>query len=135
LQAQLEVSESFKNLPWKRSVNKPNLESYEKAIRGARNKAFHNVFPFTKSLEVRLDNVNLKARSLRLFSAYNPKKTGNVLDYEDKELVEIFGKFTRSEERYVSPEFWRKNLIVMEKTIDLLAALSEALKTLAAAVM
>jgi hypothetical protein len=56
------------------------------------------------------------------------KKT---LDYEDRALVELLTNFTRVSERSVSPQFWRRNIAVMEATIELLSRTSSALKLLA----
>lgn len=124
------LSEHFRNLPWSKSKKKPSLGTYRDMIAGARNRAFHNIFPFTKTLRVQLKGVPIGAKSLTLFSEHS-RKSENVFDFEDKALVEILMEFTRAGERAVSPLFWRRNLDVMAATVALLSATSSSLKLLA----
>jgi len=70
---------------------------------------------------------------LRLFPEYAVRGSEETLDYEDRALVELLTDFTRVSERSVSPQFWRRNIAVMEATIDLLSRTSLALKLLAGA--
>lgn len=115
------LSEAFRALPWSRSRNKPPLKNYIQTIADARNSAFHNAFPFRKSLHVDLPGKALSGLSLRIFSSY-PRRKENNLRYEDKELVEVLTEFTRAGERQVSSRFWHQNLQVIDETIALFDA-------------
>jgi len=93
-----ELSETFKSLPWTRSRDKASLKNYVETISDARNSAFHNIFPFRKSLNVPLTAGALANAELRIFSEHG-KKTENELSFRDKELVEVLTEFTRARER------------------------------------
>jgi len=49
------LSEAFRNLPWGRSKYKESLKGYRDTVANARNKAFHDIFPFQKALHCRRD--------------------------------------------------------------------------------
>jgi hypothetical protein len=123
------LSESFRNLPWTRSLNKPSLKNYFTTIADARNSAFHNLFPFCKSLSVTLPESALHDASLLLFSEHGKRKD-NQLSFQDKELVEVLFDFTRARERRAPTRFWQQNLEVMDNTIVLFAKTGRFLKTL-----
>jgi hypothetical protein len=123
------LAESLRNLPWHRHRNKPALSNYRATIADARNSAFHNLFPFRKSLDVALPEDSLQEVKMRIFSEHT-KKSQNVLIYQDKELVDLLFEFTRARERQVSLEFWERNLNVMNATIDLFDATSDFLVAL-----
>jgi hypothetical protein len=123
------LAESLRNLPWHRNRNKPALSNYRTTIADARNSAFHNLFPFRKSLDVALPEDSLQEVKMRIFSEHT-KKNQNVLIYQDKELVDLLFEFTRARERQVSLEFWERNLDVMNATIDLFDATSDFLVAL-----
>lgn len=95
----------------------------------ARNSAFHNLFPFRKSLKVPLPDAALGTPELRIF-AQHTKKSENQLTYRDKELVDVLLEFTRARERRVSLSFWQKNLEVMDAMIRLFQRTNEFLKLL-----
>lgn len=99
-------------------------------IGGARNKSFHNLFPFSKTLRVPLDGVPLEAIRLTFFSEYGGKKNANRFEYQDQDLIEAFTEFTRAGEKFVPFSFWGKNLDVMSRTVDLLRATDDALRCL-----
>ena len=126
------LSESFKQIPWVRSHNKPSLKNYISTISDARNSAFHNLFPFRKSLSVALPESALQNASLRIFSEYGKKKE-NQLNYQDRELTEVLFEFTRARERRVPIRFWQQNLEVMDNSIDLFDKTSNFLKAIFAA--
>ncbi len=71
--------------------------------------------------------------TLHLFPEYVARRSEEGIEYEDRALVEILADFTRVGERSVSPQFWERNLAVMEATVGLLTATSNALKLLARA--
>ena len=125
----LALSEEFRRLPWLRSRNKPSLQNYELTIGDARNSAFHNLFPFRKSLRVILPETALRQAELIIFSEHARKKD-NRLTYQDMELVEVLKQFTRARERRVSVRFWKQNLLVMNATIILFASSSQFIKIL-----
>jgi hypothetical protein len=119
---------ALQSLPWTKLGTKPDLKNYVDAVKGARNKAFHNLLQFNQTIDVQMGDITIHPTKLRLFSEYTSK--GNVFEYEDKELIEILTEFTRVEEKYVSFDFWKRNLIVMEKTLYLLESFSFTLKVL-----
>ena len=125
------LSEAFNELPWSRSKLKPSLGNYQRTIADARNSAFHNLFPFRKSLSVSLPEAALGTPELRIFSEHT-RRSENQLTYRDKELVDVLLEFTRARERRVSLTFWRQNLAVMDAAISLFQRTNEFLKMLAA---
>lgn len=126
------LSQEFSSLPWTRSRQKPSLKSYIATIADARNSAFHNLFPFRKSLQVALPDVALQDPELWLFSEHG-RKGDNRLTYRDKELVDVLVEFTRARERRVPLQFWKQNSNVIESTIKLFAGAGSFLTTLHAA--
>ena len=50
--------------------------------------------------------------------------------YQDKELVDVLLQFTRARDRRASPNFWAKNLDVMDATIDLFVETGNFLRLL-----
>jgi len=129
LSAHHNLSEAFRCLPRSRDQNKPSLSNYREMIHGARNRAVHNLLTFGQSIQVDLEGINIKAKRLRLFSEYK-LKSENGFDFEDKQLVEILTEFTRADEKYVTPDFWKRNHDVMIATAQLVAAVSYAIKEL-----
>jgi len=123
------LAKAFRELPWGGTKKKPSLKTYEETVKAARNRAFHNLLPINRSLEVDLEGVTVNARRLKLFSEYR-KKDHNIFEYEDKELVDLLLQFTRAREMAVPISFWNRNLAVMERTVDLLAAMGGALSVL-----
>lgn len=123
------LSEAFRELPWTRSRNKPSLKNYIDTISDARNSAFHNLFPFRKSLNVRLTRDALAEPELVIFSEHGKKKD-NALSYRDKPLVDVLTEFTRARERRVTTRFWQQNEEVMARTIALFEATSAFVRLL-----
>lgn len=123
------LSESFKNLPWLRSKRKPSLKNYKGIIGGARNSAFHNLFPFKRSIDIQIPDKSLMQITLRTFSEYTKKKE-NQLRFQDKELVDVLTEFTRTNEHKISPSFWQKNLEVLIATKVLFEQTANSLKQL-----
>lgn len=123
------LSSSLKSLPWQRLGRKASLKSYEATIKGARNAAFHRLFPFTKAIEVDLTRVPIKATRLRLFSEYEGARRArpDALEYEDRELVDLLAAFARTAAHSVAPSFWQGNLHVMEGVLELLRQFRAAL--------
>ena len=123
----LALSEAFRKLPWTRSRNKPSMKNYVETISDARNSAFHNLFPFRKSLNVHVTSDALAGAELVIFSEHGRKKE-NVLSYRDKPLVDVLTGFTRARERCVTTRFWRQNLEVMAEAVRLFEATSRFVK-------
>lgn len=121
-----DLSERFRQLPWTRRNRKPSLKNYESTIKDARNSAFHNLFPFRKSLSVHLPTGTLKDAELRIFSEHSKKKD-NTLNYTDKPLVDVLVGFTRAREVRVADRFWERNIEVMDSTIALFEATNDLL--------
>lgn len=119
------IENSFQNLPKGFSNKKPDIKEYESIIKNARNKTFHQLFPFSKSLEFNISR--LKDIKLRMFSDYGNKKQ-NQLTFQDKELADLLLGFTRVVEQNVSDEFWRKNLDVMIAINEMIKSVSKSLK-------
>ncbi len=124
------LSEALRALPWTRSKNKPTMANYVNAIGDSRNRAFHSVFPFEKALHFVLPDGALDGAELRLFSEFGSKSHANELTYNDKELVEVLTKFTRTRVRPTPDSFWVKNEAVMAAMIALFAATNDLLKDL-----
>jgi hypothetical protein len=124
------LSEAFQKLPWSKSTTKPSLSAYHSMIGGARNKSFHNLFPFSKTLKVPMAGFPLEAISLTFFSEYSGRSNANKFEYHDQALIEAFTEFTRAGERFVPFSFWNKNLDVMSTTVELLRTTSSALRLL-----
>lgn len=122
-----DVAEAFRNLPWTKSDKKPSLERYREIIAGARNRAFHNLLAFDRTIEADLEGVDVKARRLTLLPAYGRRKTTVPFDYEDREMIEILAELTRAPEVAVPFNFWKKNAVVMESFERLLERTEEAL--------
>lgn len=126
----LALSEALRALPWTRSKNKPTMANYVNAIGDSRNRAFHSVFPFEKALHFVLPDGALDGAELRLFSEFGSKSHANELTYNDKELVEVLMRFTRTRARPTPDSFWVKNEAVMDAMIALFAATNDLLKDL-----
>jgi hypothetical protein len=125
------LAENFRNLPWSKMKGKPSLDAYQHTVNNARNKAFHKLLPVENTLRVELEGTKLGRITLRLFPEYVARNAEETLDYEDRALVELLTDFTRVSEERVSPQFWQRNVAVMEATIELLSRTSSALKLLA----
>jgi hypothetical protein len=125
------LAESFRNLPWSKMKDKHSLDAYQQTVSNARNKAFHRLLPVENTLRVELEGTKLGRVTLRLFPEYAARNSEQTMDYEDRALVELLTDFTRVSERGVSPQFWGRNIVVMEATIELLSRTSLALKLLA----
>ena len=127
------LAETFRGLPWTKIKGKPSLKRYQEVVNGARNRAFHNLLGFDRSLFSDLTGIDVKARSLTLLPAHARRKGHVAFDYEDRELVEVLSQLTLAPETAVSMEFWRRNADVMAKFEDLLDATENALWLLNAA--
>lgn len=119
------LDNKFKELPFGFSKKKASLSDYESVIKNARNKSFHQLFPFNKSLRFELDA--LKKVSVTIFSNHG-KKDGNKMTYKDQELYDLLRSFTRVNEQVVSKNFWIKNEDVMKAVHELISATSEGIK-------
>jgi len=125
-----QLSEALKSLPWTRSRRKPSLKGYIELVGDARNRAFHNVFPFDKALHFELPQGSLAGAELRIFSEFGSRSHGNELNFHDKPLAEVMLAFTRARHRPTPDSFWQKNEGVMNCMIDLFADTNEVLKQL-----
>lgn len=123
------LSEAFHRLPWTRTRSKPSLDNYAHSIGDARNSVFHHLFPFRKTLEIKLAGTDFKEVTLRLFPEHS-RRGENQLLYQDKKLVDVLSEFTRARERQVPPRFWRENLGVMDATIALFHKTAKVLEVL-----
>lgn len=122
------LSEAFRQLPWARSKYKPSLKNYIDTVSDARNRRFHDAFPFQKALRLSLPPSAVQNPEIQFFSEYAPRANLNEFTFRDKALVDILLKFTRARQRPVSSSFWNKNIAVMDSIIDLFEATSKALK-------
>jgi hypothetical protein len=119
------LDNKFKELPFGFSVKKPSLGDYENIIKNARNRSFHQLFPFNKSLKFELNS--LKEVSVTIFSNHG-KKNGNQMTYKDQKLYDVLRSFTRTNEQLVSSNFWIKNECVMQAIHELINATSNSIK-------
>jgi hypothetical protein len=122
-----DVAAAFRNLPWTKSTKKPSLSRYQEIINGARNRAFHNLLAFDRTIESDLYGVSIGARSLTLLPAHGRRKAHIAFDYEDRELVEVLTELTLAPETAVSMDFWKRNAHVMQTFENLLTKMEEAL--------
>jgi hypothetical protein len=125
-----ELSEALKSLPWTRSRRKASLKGYIELVGDARNRAFHNVFPFDKALHFELPHGALAGAELRIFSEFGSRSHGNELNFHDKPLAEVMLGFTRARHRPTPDAFWQKNEDVMNRMVDLFADTNDVLKDL-----
>jgi hypothetical protein len=126
INAQLKLALALQSLPTRRMEHKPSLKLYQETVASARSSAFHRLFPFSKAIEVDVTGLAFQARRLRLFPEYQARNK-NLVDYEDRELVEAMTKFARSAEYSLAPVFWAQNFRVMEATTDLLQQVRDGL--------
>jgi len=115
-------------LPWMSHV-KPSLKDYCYMISGARNTAFHQFFPVSKTLVAELPPDIFSHASAQLFPEFTSKNKPR-LDYRDKELLDVLMEFTRTKDRQISRDFWSLNVDVMEASLELFRATSNVLKLL-----
>lgn len=118
------LAETFRKLPWSKMKDKPSLDAYQQTVNNARNKAFHRLLPVDNTLRVELEGTELGRITLRLFPEYMARNAEETIDYEDQALVELLTDFTRVSEKSVSPQFWQKNIAVMEVTCSPFSAQS-----------
>lgn len=123
------LSESFRNLNFTRSKNKALLEEYHEIIADARNRAFHNLFPLQKSIEIFLPDGSVSDVKLRIFTEFG-RQNKNQMQFKDKELADVLLQFTRSRLRVISKSFWIQNSQVIEATIQLFIKTSDFLRLL-----
>ncbi len=124
------LSEVLRNLPWSRSRLKPSLKNYIDTVGDARNRAFHNIFPFSKALSMQLPAAAFQNSELVFFSEFAPRRTLNRLSFEDKALVDVLLDFTRARQRHVPIAFWTKNADVIDAMISLFEGTNRTLKLL-----
>lgn len=122
----INLENKFQELSFGFSKKKPSLNDYESVIKNARNKSFHQLFPFNKSLRFELEA--LKKVSVTIFSNHGNKE-GNKMTYKDQELYDLLRSFTRVNEQIVSKSFWIKNEDVMVAIFELIIATSRGIKS------
>ncbi len=122
-----DVAEAFRGLPWTKTHKKPKLTTYKEIISGARNRAFHNLFAFDRTVQVELGGVDVKVHRLTLLPPYKRRRGRTPLDYEDREMVELLTELTRAPEVTVPFDFWEKNAEVMRTFESLLTKTEETL--------
>jgi hypothetical protein len=111
--------------PYEKS-RKPSIAAYASTIGDARNSAFHDLFPFRRSLDVALQDGDIHDPSLRIFSMYT-KRNDNELRYRDKALIDVLTSFTRARERRLPSVFWQRHRVVMQEMIGLFDATARGL--------
>lgn len=129
--AQSNLTDRFGELPFSLvGKAKPSLSQYRSLVAGARNRAFHDIFAFSRPFQVALTGDAFKDAELRLFREYAARaRTG--LEYRDRELVELYSGFTRTAERPVPLDFWEGNLQVMDAVLEVANSLHRALVLIA----
>jgi hypothetical protein len=106
------------------------LKGYIDLVGDARNRAFHNVFPFEKALHFELPSGALAGAELRIFSEFGSRAHGNELTFHDKALADVMMDFTRARRRPTPDTFWEKNTEVMSSMIELFSETNSVLKEL-----
>lgn len=128
---QVELTWHFEKLPFSLvGKGKPSLERYRGVIANARNQAFHDLFAFDHPFRVKLPGDALRSPELRLFREH-AKRGGSALDYQDRELVDLFATLTRTPERPVPVGFWQGNQHILKGVVEAVHALRRALIVLA----
>jgi hypothetical protein len=122
------LSEAIRSLPWAKQITKPKLSEYRNQIAKARNRAFHQLLPFSKSLEVEVPDSSLRDVRIRIFSEFSGRTNPNTFTFRDKELVDVLMEFSRTSEEVVDRTFWGRNADVMERTAQMVEATSQFLK-------
>jgi len=117
--------QKLRELPGMDSDQKGLLPKYVSLISDARNQAFHNLFTFDRTLEADLEGINIKAKKITFLPLHN-KKT-NVLDYEDREMVELLSELTRAKQIDVPEQFWEKNYFFMQSLEEYLVSIEKTL--------
>jgi hypothetical protein len=131
IHAQSELAERFGRLPFALvGKAKPSLEKYRALVAGARNRAFHDLFAFGRPFRVALRSDTFQAAELHLFREF--KRSGPVLEFKDRQLVELLQGFTRAAERPVPLGFWQQDLAVIQAVEQLASSLHAALVLVAA---
>lgn len=127
ISSQFELADRFADLPFALvGKAKPSLDRYRTVISGARNRAFHDLFSFTRPFQVQLTGDAFRSAELRLFRDYT-RRSHPALQFEDRPLIELLERFTRAPERQVPLGFWEGNLEVMRAVESLATAVQEAL--------
>ena len=127
LKEHFELAVSLRDLPRMKGQEKPSLENYMEMISNSRNRTFHSLLPFDRTIEANLEDINIRARRLTLFPPYGQRKNFVHFDYEDREIIEVLSEFTRPKESVVSLDFWKKNTQVMHSLKKLLESTERAL--------
>ena len=124
------LSEVLRDLPWSRPGVKASLKNYIATVGDARNRVFHDIFPFRKALSMQLPAAAFQNSELVFFSEYAPRGSMNRLTFEDKALVDVLLEFTRARQRLVPAAFWSKNADAIDAMIALFKATNRTLKLL-----
>lgn len=120
------ISESnLREIPGMVKEKKASLGNYCEFISDARNQAFHNLFTFDRTIEAELSGVTLKAKRLTFLPEHGKKET--VLDYEDREMIELLSELTRAKQIEVDNLFWDQNFRFMESLQNYLVKIEESL--------
>lgn len=117
--------QKLRELPGMDSDQKGLLSKYVSLISDARNQAFHNLFTFDRTLEADLEGINIKAKKITFLPLHNKK--ANVLDYEDREMVELLSELTRAKQIDVPEQFWEKNFFFMQSLEQYLVSIENSL--------
>ncbi|KLO22775.1 hypothetical protein [Marinitoga sp. 1155] len=111
-----------------KTSKKPNLEEYKRTISKSRNKSFHNFFNFDMDIRVNLEEINFKGKELRLFKEYGKNnKLFDSFKFEDREIIETFLTFSRTNQDELSTDFWENNYKVMDEFYVLVEKTEEVL--------
>ena len=101
--------------------DKHSLDAYQMTVTMPETKLFIDCSLSTIRCELNSKARKLGRITLRLFPEYAARGSEEPLDYEDRALVELLTDFTRVSEKSVSPQFWQRNIAVMDATIQLLS--------------
>jgi hypothetical protein len=124
IEHQLAFATAIRSLLRRRADQKPSLAAYRETISDARSSAFHRLIPFAKAIQVQ--GLELRGATVRLFPEYESRK-GNVVDYQDRPLLELLTQMARPTVRELEDSFWVENVAVMRSTVELLRRLRGAL--------
>jgi len=123
------LSECFKQLSCFNSRTKVSVKTYQKIISDERNASFHKIISFNKTLKLSLPPDAIGKTEVTFFSEFTQKKN-NTFDFPDKELVDILLDLTRVQCKSLSFSFWKENLAIIERVIDVFTATNIFIKLL-----
>ncbi|MHA1337550.1 MAG: hypothetical protein ACTSPW_17710 [Promethearchaeota archaeon] len=126
-----ELNQKLMEIPSIIPGKKVDLNYYDRMIKDARNKRFHAITGFKRTLQVNLPTDAIQSSTLIFFSDFSKRRNKpNRLDYKDKKIVDLLTEFYRTEELTLPSNFWEKNYEVIRIINKIFKETYEILKIL-----